>query len=398
MEGREWRRCERDLGVREPRGDLGIGWDGVDDEFRGNSLSLRGWSHRSYYAESPGSGRRTRRQRGPYGADVRVQQEEAVHDGTHERAMARAPRDSTWVWCRHRCCMCFGQQGGDGKRGRGLKDHSKDAFIIITCVPLSSILLSILFIYSHGSAQDQLHNPPRSNVLPSNSPFTSSSALPPSTTSTLCTPRSRRVVLRVPPSSQSSAPPSSRTTSSASLWASLQISPPWDTLGACFMVCFCDLRPRAVGAAGVEWDGDGRGLSGIWSTGDIVITSDHTNYDMQRNRMPPSPPLPPLRPRPRNASRTSKHARPFLARPHPHPLAPPLSLYQTNTRARATVPQAPACPSPRTDKVVTVHVGRRGRARGAGVHTPMWDRAWVFWWGWGSGRNSIGGWRGSWRG
>ena len=39
----------------------------------------------SYYAESPGSGRRTRRQRGPYGADVRVQQEEAVHDGRNSR-------------------------------------------------------------------------------------------------------------------------------------------------------------------------------------------------------------------------------------------------------------------------------------------------------------------------
>ena len=80
----------------------------------------------------------------------------------------------------------------------------KDASTLVTCVHLYSILLSYLFIVYLDP--EQLHNRPiaslsphqTSNMPPSNS-TTSSSALPPSTALTICTPRLRLAVLQVPP-------------------------------------------------------------------------------------------------------------------------------------------------------------------------------------------------------
>ena len=247
------------------------------------------------------------------------------------------------------------------------------------CVPLSTIL----FIYSL--------NPPRSNILPSNASSISSSALLPSATFTLCTPRSGRVVLSAssypPPSSssssQSSTPPSSRTTSCANSQASL--SPPQDTLGACSLVCFCELRPRAVG----RWSRVDANLT----TGNMGITPDHIYYDMQRSSAsPPSSST-------ASASQTKKrlanlHVRSTIFRtsapapsrassfplPDQHPLPAPLLPSRSHLPALL----------PRTAKVVAVHAGVGVGVLGALVCTHLYG---IVYGGWGSEsrRNSIEG-------
>ena len=119
-----------------------------------------------------------------------------------------------------------------------------------------------------------------------------------------------------------------------------------------------------------------------------MIVSDHTNHDMQDT---PASSSTASASRPRNASRISMHARPFLVRPHPHPLAPPLSPLP-NQHLSATIPQPPACPSPPHNTAANGQGSNRsrgdtrGRARGAGVRASMhgcFDS--------GSGRNSVGG-------
>jgi hypothetical protein len=138
-------------------------------------------------------------------------------------------RSCICAWRRHRrCCEC-----------RATTDTRvcKDASTLVTCVHLYSILLFYLFIVSRSScitrpiASSNHHQP--SNMPPSNSPCTSSSASPPSIALTICMPRLHPATLQAlahrraplsPP--HSSTPPGSRTTSCVSSRTSL--SPPQD--------------------------------------------------------------------------------------------------------------------------------------------------------------------------